>query len=43
MQDLWWAEAARNDILPLDWRASERLSAELTGKPSLAGKRTTFV
>jgi arylsulfatase len=43
LQDLWWAEAARNDILPLDWRGAERLSAELTGKPSLAGGRQTFV
>jgi arylsulfatase len=43
MQDLWWAEAARNDILPLDWRAVERLSAELTGKPSLAAGRQRFV
>jgi arylsulfatase A-like enzyme len=43
MQDLWWAEAARNNILPLDWRGPERLSAELTGKPSLAGGRKTFV
>jgi arylsulfatase len=43
MQDLWWAEAARNNILPLDWRAVERLSAELTGKPSLAAGRNTFV
>ena len=25
LQDLWWAEAARNDVLPLDWRAGERL------------------
>ena len=24
LQDLWWAEAARNDILPLDWRGPER-------------------
>ena len=43
MQDLWWAEAARNNILPLDWRAGERMSAELTGKPSLAAGRNTFV
>jgi arylsulfatase len=42
MQDLWWAEAARNNILPLDWRAGERLSAELTGKPNLAGHRKSF-
>ncbi len=26
LQDLWWAEAARNDVLPLDWRAGERLA-----------------
>jgi len=43
MQDLWWAEAARNDILPLDWRGTERLSSELTGKPSLTTGRKTFV
>jgi arylsulfatase A-like enzyme len=43
MQDLWWVEAARNDILPLDWRAGERMSIELTGKPSLAAGRKTFV
>jgi len=28
LQDLWWAEAARNNILPLDWRGPERMSAE---------------
>lgn len=43
MEDLWWAEAARNNILPLDWRGPERMSAELTGKPSLAHGRKTFV
>jgi arylsulfatase len=26
LQDLWWAEAAKNDVLPLDWRAGERLA-----------------
>lgn len=25
LKDLWWAEAARNHVLPLDWRAGERL------------------
>ena len=25
MRDLWWAEAARNNVLPIDWRAGERL------------------
>ena len=43
MEDLWWAEAARNEILPLDWRGPERMSIELTGKPSLAAGRKTFV
>jgi arylsulfatase A-like enzyme len=43
LQDLWWAEAARNDILPLDWRGPERFSVELTGKPSLASGRNRFV
>lgn len=28
LEALWWAEAARNDILPLDWRAIERLSEQ---------------
>jgi arylsulfatase A-like enzyme len=42
LQDLWWAEAARHNVLPLDWRASERLNAELMGRPSLAGDRKTF-
>jgi len=43
LQDLWWAEAAKNDILPLDWRALERISDQLTGRPSLAEGRNTFV
>jgi arylsulfatase A-like enzyme len=42
LQDLWWAEAAKHNVLPLDWRASERLNAELMGRPSLAGDRKTF-
>jgi arylsulfatase len=42
LQDLWWAEAARYDVLPLDGRKTPRLSAELQGRPSLAGKRTSF-
>lgn len=40
---LWWAEASANKALPLDWRGAKRFSAELTGKPNLAGDRTTFV
>ncbi len=42
LQDTWWSEAARNNVLPLDGRKIERLSGELQGRPSLAGKRTSF-
>jgi arylsulfatase len=42
LQDLWWAEAAKNNVLPLDWRAVERLNAEAMGRPDLAGNRKTF-
>jgi arylsulfatase A-like enzyme len=41
--DLWWAEAARNDVLPLDWRSVERLSEQLTGRPNLSEGRKTVV
>ncbi|GIQ73952.1 arylsulfatase [Bradyrhizobium sp. RD5-C2] len=40
---LWWAQASANKVLPLDWRGAERFSAELTGKPNLAGDRKRFV
>lgn len=43
MQALWWAQASANKALPLDWRGAERFSAELTGKPSLAGDRKEFI
>lgn len=43
LQDLWWAEAARYNVLPLDWRAIERLNAELMGRPSLSGNAKTLV
>jgi arylsulfatase len=43
LQDLWWAEAARNSVLPLDGRLGERLNGELQGRPSLTGKRTSFI
>jgi len=36
-------EAARHDVLPLDWRSVERLSEQITGRPSLATGRTKFV
>ncbi len=42
MQELWWAEAARNSVLPLDGRKIERLSAELQGRPTLTSNRTSF-
>ncbi|HTZ70525.1 MAG TPA: arylsulfatase [Acetobacteraceae bacterium] len=28
MRELWWAEAARNNVLPLDWRAGGRLERQ---------------
>jgi arylsulfatase len=43
LEELWWAEAARNNILPLDWRGVERMSDEVTGRPSLAAGRTSFI
>jgi arylsulfatase len=42
LQDQWWVEAAKYNVLPLDWRAVERLNAELMGRPSLSGNRKTF-
>src|SRR5690606_433895 len=33
MQDMWWVEAAKYNVLPLDWRAVERLNGELMGRP----------
>ena len=30
------------NVLPLDWRAVERLNSELMGRPSLAGNRKTY-
>jgi hypothetical protein len=42
LQDLWWAEAAKHNVLPMDWRVAERFNAELAGRPSLAGDRKTF-
>lgn len=42
LQDLWWAEAARYNVLPLDWRAVERLNGELMGRPSLTDNAKIF-
>ena len=40
LQDLWWAEASKYSVLPLDWRAVIRMNAELMGRPSLTRGRT---
>jgi hypothetical protein len=40
LQDLWWVEASKYNVLPLDWRGSIRMNAELMGRPSLIGGRT---
>jgi arylsulfatase len=40
LQDMWWVEAARYNVLPLDWRGpNPRFNAELMGRPSLIGDR----
>lgn len=43
LQDLWWAEASKYNVLPLDWRASIRMNAEAMGRPSMVGDRTSAV
>jgi arylsulfatase len=43
LQDLWWAEASKYSVLPLDWRGTIRFNAEAMGRPSLVGKRTKAV
>lgn len=43
LEELFWKEAAKYQVLPLDWRAVERLSSELQGRPSLGGKRDKYV
>jgi arylsulfatase A-like enzyme len=40
LQDLWWVEAAKYNVLPLDWRGTIRMNAEAMGRPSLIGHRT---
>jgi arylsulfatase len=41
LQDLWWVEASKYNVLPLDWRGSNpRMNAELMGRPSLIAGRT---
>lgn len=41
MQDLWWVEAAKYNVLPLDWRGTIRMNDELMGRPNLmAGRKS---
>jgi arylsulfatase len=42
MQDLWWVEAAKFDVLPLDWRGTIRMNAEAMGRPSLIRGRKSM-
>jgi arylsulfatase len=43
LEAMFWKEAERYSVLPLDWRGVERLNAELQGRPSLASNRSQFV
>jgi arylsulfatase A-like enzyme len=43
LQDLWWVEAAKYSVLPLDWRAGIRLNSEAMGRPSLIAGRTKMI
>ncbi|MCF7750725.1 arylsulfatase [Bacillus subtilis subsp. subtilis] len=42
LQDLWWVEASKYSVLPMDWRGSVRMNAELMGRPSLIGHRRSM-
>lgn len=42
LQDLWWVEAAKYNVLPLDWRGTVRMNAELMGRPSLIRGRKSI-
>ena len=43
LQDLWWVEASKYNVLPLDWRGTIRMNAEAMGRPSLIGGRTKMM
>jgi arylsulfatase len=43
MQDLWWVEASKYNVLPLDWRGSERFNSEAMGRPSLVRGRKSMM
>lgn len=40
LQDMWWVEAARYNVIPIDWRGVIRMNAEAMGRPSLIAGRT---
>ena len=42
LQDLWWVEAAKYNVLPIDWRGTIRMNAEAMGRPSLTAGRTSM-
>ena len=42
MRELWWAEAARNNVLPLDWRGWERFVDAQPPNPSKDRKQFVF-
>jgi arylsulfatase A-like enzyme len=42
LQDLFMKEAARNHVLPIDDRRSERFNAAMAGRPDLIGDRTSL-
>jgi arylsulfatase A-like enzyme len=42
LQDLFLKEAIKNQVLPLDDRAVERMNAELVGRPDLMAGRTSL-
>jgi arylsulfatase len=43
LQDLWWVEAAKYNVLPIDWRGTIRFNAEAMGRPSLTRGRDKIV
>lgn len=42
LQDLWWAEAAKYNVLPMDGRKIIRINAEMQGRPTPTKGRTHF-
>jgi arylsulfatase A-like enzyme len=44
LEDKWWGEAAKYNVLPMDWRVTERFNSEIAGRPTLGGnqKRYTY-